>query len=239
MSKFKLACAALATLIFVFASHSRAVAQTTLFNIPSTDVQGKGRLYTETDFIAHFDKYDNGGFQTLGLRGVYGLGKNLEVGANTYFTRSGASELPIEIQPNFKYQAYSNEKHGVAVAGGAMFFVPVRNRANGDFSTMTYATASKKVKEINGARFTGGAYTMLGAKQANGTKTGTILAYEQPLAKRLTFTIDYFSGKNRVGYASASLAVTLSPNSVIYAGYNFGNGGRGNNSFMIYHGYTF
>ena len=42
-------------------------AQSTIFNMPSTDVQGKKTFYVEGDFIAHFDKQEKGGFQTYGF----------------------------------------------------------------------------------------------------------------------------------------------------------------------------
>ena len=72
-----------------------------------------------------------------------------------------------------------------------------------------------------------------------GTKNGAILAYEQPLTGKLSFIADWYSGKNRFGYAAAGFGLTLTRRSSLYAGYNFGNSGRANNSLGLFYGYTF
>src|SRR5689334_16004172 len=41
-----------------------ASAQSTIFNIPSTDAVAKQKVYFEFDFISHLESHDNGGFQT-------------------------------------------------------------------------------------------------------------------------------------------------------------------------------
>jgi hypothetical protein len=38
---------------------------------------------------------------------------------------------------------------------------------------------------------------------------------------------------------TAGTGITLSPANNIYAGYSFGNQGRGNNSLGVYYGHTF
>src|SRR5437763_4509445 len=59
-----------------------ARAQSTIFNIPSTDTVAKKKVYFEFDFISHLESDDNGGFQTYVPRAVVGLGKGVEVGVN-------------------------------------------------------------------------------------------------------------------------------------------------------------
>src|SRR4051812_41284969 len=76
-----------------------ASAQSTLFNIPSTDVVAKKSVYLEMDFLAHLESYDKGGFQGYVPRAVVGLGGKLEAGVNVAFTRSG-SPNSVELQPN-------------------------------------------------------------------------------------------------------------------------------------------
>ena len=48
----------------VVAGHNVARAQSTIFNIPSTDVVAKKKTYLEFDFISHLESHDEGGFQT-------------------------------------------------------------------------------------------------------------------------------------------------------------------------------
>ena len=233
----KLAIVTLA-IVLMHIGFTHTSAQTTIFNAPSTDVTSKGKLYVEADFAAHLDKYSNGGFQTYAFRSTYGAAKNLEVGANVFYTRNGSTS-PVEIQPNFKWQAYSNEKHGVAVSTGGVLFIPVNDSAGDRPTGMVYSNISKEIKGAKGLRLTGGGYAMVGAKRIVGTRGGVVLGLEKPVAKRVTFIADWFSGKNRVGYSAAGFSVAVTKKQTLFAGYNFGNSGRGNNGIAVFYGYSF
>lgn len=213
-------------------------AQSTIFNVPSTDTLEKKRVLVEADFISHFDKYSNGGFQTYGYRMVYGLRKKVEVGANFYYTHNG-SRVPYELQANLKWNAYQNEKHGFALSGGAQLFVPLNKPAGRKTYGMVYGNASKTVKKLKGARLTGGAYHIIKPEANFGSRKGFLFGYEQPLRRRLSFLADWYTGKNRFGYAAAGLGYAINSRTAIYAGYNWGNSGRGNNAFSFYYSYTF
>ena len=102
-----------ALLLFV----SPAAAQSTLFTAPTTDVQARGSVYLEADFITHFASYKDGGYQTYGPRVVVGLPKNTEVGVNVFYNKSSGPE-PVELQPNFKWKFFENETRGLAAAAG-------------------------------------------------------------------------------------------------------------------------
>lgn len=213
-------------------------AQTTIYNVPSTDVLPEKLFYVEADFAAHLDKFSKGGFQTFGYRTVYGVRKNLEVGANFFYTRNGVT-APKEFQANVKWQAYKNEKHGFAVSTGAVVFVPLNKAAGRRTFSMFYSNASKIIKDTNGTRLTGGVYTVAGANRDFGTKTGAIIGFEQPLKPRLSFTADWYSGKNRFGYSAAGFSYAVTKKQYLYSGYNFGNSGRANNFISVFYGYTF
>lgn len=215
-------------------------AQSTIFNIPSTDVQGEKTLYVEADFIAHFDKFENGGFQTYGLRAVYGAGARIEIGANYFYTRfSRGTAGAKELQPNIKYQIYESEKKDFAVATGALAFVPLNEAAGRRTFGMIYANAGKTIERTGGTRLTGGYYAVIGAKRESGTRQGTMFGVEQPVTSKLRFTGDWFSGKNRFGYAAAGFDYTFDDHHYMQVGYNWGNTGRGNNAFTALYGYTF
>ena len=47
-------------------------AQSTIFNIPSTDVVAAKKTYVEFDVIAHLESHKDGGFQTYVPRVVFG-----------------------------------------------------------------------------------------------------------------------------------------------------------------------
>src|SRR6266436_4805800 len=65
--------------------NGNAAAQSTLFNIPSTDVVAEKKVYVEFDFVSHLESHANGGFQTYVPRVVYGVAKKVEIGANVTF----------------------------------------------------------------------------------------------------------------------------------------------------------
>lgn len=213
-------------------------AQSTLFNIPSTDIVPEKKVYLEFDFISHLDGYEDGGFQQYIPRAVYGVRKNFEVGVNVSFLRTGSPNA-VEIQPNVKYQPYYSEKHGVAVSTGAILFAPITRRTGTDTFGMIYANASKQFKGSFGPRFTGGAYGLVKRATGTGDKAGAMIGYEQPLFKRVKFVADWYSGTNRFGYGTPGIAVTTSKTSAFYAGYSIGNSGRRNNSLFVYWGMTF
>jgi hypothetical protein len=218
---------------------ANAYGQTTLWNAPSTDVQTTGKTYAEADFFTHFAAADKGGFQSYGSRFVYGLRKKMEVGFNAFYTKAGDVSVPVEVQPNFKLQIFNDEAKGVAVSVGGMAYVPVNHRAGTDTFGLVYSTMSKKTKADHGPRLTGGFYQMIGRDKGLGARTGAIAGIEQPMFKRMSFVADWYSGKNRFGYAGGGLAFVVSKKSLLYAGYNVGNQGRGNNYFSVLYGYTF
>jgi hypothetical protein len=224
--------------LFIVAASLMVAAQSTIFNIPSTDVLDEKRLYVEGDLIAHFDKWEKGGFQTYGYRMVYGLRPELEVGVNFFYTRNG-NTAPKELQLNAKYKVFSREKWGFAVSSGAQIFVPLNRSAGRRAFGMFYSNASKIVKRTRETRLTGGFFTVFGAERGFGTKNGALIGVEQPLTEKLTFTADWYSGKNRFGYAAAGFAYSFAKRHYIQVGYNWGNAGRGNNSLTALYGFTF
>jgi hypothetical protein len=228
-----------ATVLFVLLPKSAVVAQSTLFNVPSTDVVSKKKVYLEFDFLSHFESHNNGGFQIYAPRAVFGVSKGVEVGVNITAVDAFAPDQPIYISPNVKWQFYSNEKTGVAVSAGGLFYTPIVHRGGADTYGFIYSVVSKKVKSEYGPRFTGGGYVLPGLAKGTGTRGGAIVGYEQALAKRVTFVADWFSGKNAFGYVTPGFSFTLPKSSLLNVGYSFGNRGRGNNALFVYYGITF
>ena len=104
---------------------------------------------------------------------------------------------------------------------------------------MIYANGSKEIGRLNGLKVTGGVYHILGGGPGFGTKTGAMVAVEQPISKRVTFIGDWFTGKNRLGYVNAGVSFAITKRQYIMGGYSWGNSGRGNNALSVYYGYTF
>lgn len=225
-------------LILIVVAQQNVSAQSSIFNVPTTDVLEPQELTVEADYIAHIAPYEKAGFQYFGPAIIYGVRKNFEIGVNFFYTRSIEPDA-AEIQPHAKWQFYHNEESGFAAAAGGILFIPLKNRATTSTRAMLYATLSQQVKSRYGPRLTAGAYSFAGRMQEGENRSGILLGYEQPLHKKLLFVADWFSGYNSVGYAAAGLGITLPKESYLYAGYSFGNQGRGNNWLGIYFGRTF
>ncbi|HKP39355.1 MAG TPA: hypothetical protein VJT71_21030 [Pyrinomonadaceae bacterium] len=228
-----------AVLFFIFTA-STTSAQSTVMNAPSTDVVSARKVYLEMDFITNY-AWARGDerFANYLPRAVVGVGKNIEVGANVSYTRVPGGGEPLELQPNAKWQFYSNEEKGLAASVGCMWFVPVTHRSGTDTFGQCYSVASKRFKGDYGPRFTGGAYTLIAASRDQGTRTGAIAAYEQPLANRLSFIVDWQTGDNRFGFISPALNVSTPRNGNLSAGYAIANRGRGRNWLFLFYGQQF
>ncbi|MEZ5305509.1 MAG: hypothetical protein R2684_00035 [Pyrinomonadaceae bacterium] len=224
--------------LLVFASSLSIAAQTVISVMPSTDVTSESRTLVEADFGAHLDSYANGGYQAYAFRATHGIGKNMEIGANVVYSRNGASDA-AEFQPNFKWKAYDNEDNGVSVSAGTLVFVPLNKHTGSRPVAMVYSVAGKRFKSAGGLKFTGGGYTMIGAEQDFGTKTGAMVGVEKSISKRVGFLGDWTSGKNRVGYGTAGLSFAVTNSQTLFVGYSVGNEGRANNGLMFTYGKVF
>jgi hypothetical protein len=214
-----------------------AFAQSTIFNIPTTDAVAAKKVYFEFDFVSHLESHDNGGFQTYVPRVVVGAGKGVEVGLNVGTTDSIGSTL-VYAQPNIKWRFYGNDDNGVATSVGTILYTPLKDHDINDTFGLFYANISKKFKGDYGPRLTFGGYG-IGGMEADVDKGGVIVGYEQPLAKKASFVVDWFSGKNAFGYVTPGLSFTLPRNGLFNIGYSIGNYGRKNNGLFIYYGLTF
>src|SRR5215467_643939 len=195
----------------------KALAQSTIFNIPSTDVVAKKKVYFEFDFISHLESPDNGGFQTYVPRVVVGVGKGVEVGLNVASTHSAAPTV-VYAQPNIKWRFYANEESGTAMSAGAIAFTPLKDRSVNDSFGFFYGNASKKFKGAYGPRFTVGGYGIAGLS-ADVDKGGAMVGYEQPVSGKVSFVTDWFSGRNGFGYVTPGFSFALPKNQLINVGY--------------------
>jgi hypothetical protein len=215
-------------------------AQSTLMNVPSTDVVAAKKVYLEMDFITNY-AWERGDdrFQNYIPRTVIGVGKNIEVGVNVSYTHVPGGGEPVELQPNAKWQFYNNEQKGIAAAVGCIGFVALTHRSGTRKFAQCYGVASKQLKGNYGPRFTGGAYALLNAHETEKTKTGAIVAYEQPIVDKVDFIVDWFSGDNRFGYVSPGISFTTPHDGSLSLGYLIANHGRGKNALFAYYGLTF
>src|SRR5215470_6364988 len=123
MNNHKFLALTAALVLFVFAE--RATAQSTIFNIPTTDTVAKGKVYFEFDYLPQIPKPDaSDRLHIVNPRIVAGPGGNVEVGANvaTYHLPGNNTVL---FQPNIKWKFMDDNNAGLAAAGGGILFTPL------------------------------------------------------------------------------------------------------------------
>ncbi len=256
MKRSKVFSGLFVALLFVVAAQT-ALAQSTIFNIPSTDTVDKGKGYFEFDFLPQTSVATGAERAYIyNPRLVVGLPNNAEAGVNFFtFHQKGSSPATSGyIQPNFKWKFYKNDDAGVALSAGILWNTPLNNRSAQDSWGYVYANVSKKVKTGNyGPRFTAGPYGVLGANQDPakgpisfaGRRAGVILGYEQPVHPKASIVADWFSQENGLGYFTPGMSFTLPANGLLNIGYSLGNDSydnkkNPNNRFLfVYYGITF
>jgi hypothetical protein len=233
----------------------RATAQSTIFNVPTTDTVEKGKGYFEFDFLPQAAGPDIGASTIIyNPRLIAGVPHDVEVGVNVpvYHNSSFDPSNLAYVQPNVKWKYYKNDDRGVAAAAGVVANVPLNSRDAQLAWAYVYGNISKKVKSGNyGPRFTAGPYSVF-AKQDDpikvgflGTRGGVLLGYEQPLSSKISFVADWFSGKNSIGYFTPGISITLPHNGLFNAGYSIGNDSWENSNatrnryVFLYYGVTF
>jgi len=222
----------------------QALAQSTLFNIPSTDAVGKGKGYFEFDFFAQMPTTSGAPrLYTYAPRVVVGAGAGVEIGTNMVVYDSSSTQSYI--QPNIKWRFAANDDTGIAASVGTMLISPLNNRKTTDTFGMVYGNFSKKVKSSDyGPRFTLGGYGLVDTDGLTKNEVGAIVGFEQPIHSKVTLLADWFSGENFFGYFTPGVSFTLPRSSLLNIGYSMGNDSfdkpkNNNRSLFIYWGITF
>jgi hypothetical protein len=228
----------------LFCSAQIARAQSTLFNIPTTDTVAKGKVYLEFDYLPQIPKPAGADRQyTINPRIVAGPGGDIEFGSNFAVFRTPPTTTTL-FQPNIKWKFAKDDNKGLAAAVGVILYTPLNHANTTDTFSLLYGSFSKRVKRANyGPRFTAGPYGVVGGGRTfAGPKAGALVGYEQPLHSKITFVADWFSGKNFFGYFTPGVSITFPANGVFNAGYSIGNDsyhGNDNRFLFLYYGVTF
>jgi hypothetical protein len=240
--------------VFLGVAPQSARAQSTIFNIPSTDTVDKGKGYFEFDVLPQAPGPDKGASTSIfNPRLVVGLPHDAEIGFNVpiYHNGDGSPTSLAYFQPDVKWKAYKNDDMFVAATVGVVGNIPMNSRDNQLSWAYVYGNVSKKVGK-DGPRFTAGPYGVI-AKQDDpkavgfvGTRGGVLLGYEQPLSGPVSFVADWFSGQNNLGYFTPGVSIALPHSGLLNIGYSIGNDSVGSNSAapkdrfaFFYYGITF
>ena len=213
-------------------------AQQTIFNVPSTDVLDRGKVYAELDVPFKPNESEGvGRFSSFVPRIVVGVGGRTEVGLNvTGNIQPGADTTTLV--PVVKHKLYDGGDNGWAFVVGDNLFIPVRNRQY-DAGNYLYAAFSKTAGRT---RMTAGGYHYTpGVVAPNAQRAGGQFGFEQTINPRLTLAADWMTGRHANGYFTPGAIFKPHPKVTGYAGYSIGNGGasRGNHFFLLEVGYNF
>jgi hypothetical protein len=207
-----------------------ADAQQTIFNVPTSDVLDRGKVYAELDVSFKTNNQDAlRRFSSFVPRIVVGTGGNVEVGLNvTGNIQPGADSTTLV--PTVKWKFYQNEKKGLALFIGTNFFIPVRNRAN-NFGTYSYVAVSKT---INKTRLTGGGYVASRNVFApNAVRGGGQFGIEQTLNSKFTIAADWITGTHASGYFTPGVIYRPHPKVTTYWSYSIGNADASNGHHFL------
>lgn len=231
-------------ILFILCASRLAVAQETTFNVPSPDVLTAKTVYLETDNYFRTWDTDSGHAAFTYLRGVVGVGKNVEVGIN-----SGAADLrhasnstpfidaAIKWRPILKEIVSSARTPGnigvyIGNTAGVCFHGDTQGRAR----NLTYAAGTLKLPNLQ-TRLAVGPY--FATKYEFGERRfGTMLTVDQPIPgiNGLEVAADWFSGDG--GYLTPGFIYNRW-NFTLYVGYGLANTARADDLMTMELGYTF
>jgi hypothetical protein len=217
---------------------STTCAQQTIFNVPTTDVLDRSRVYAELDVsLKPTDSTSIARFSSFVPRLVVGVGSHVEIGLNiTGNIQPGADTTTLV--PAIKWKPYQGEDNGIAVVVGDHLYIPVRNRA---YKAGNYAYVEISKTFSNGMRVTAGGYNFTRNVVASANRSGGQFGFELPLTKKVTVAADWFTGRHAAGYFTPGVVVKVGPKVAGYAGYSIGNQNlsSGNHFFLLELGYNF
>ncbi len=207
--------------IFTLAAGVDASAQQTIFNVPSSDILDKGKVYVEFDATFKFNNDDAvRRFSSFVPRVVVGTGRNVEVGLNVTGNIQPGRDTTTVV-PSIKWRPYHNEKKGWSIVVGDNVYVPVRNRP---YKIGNYAYAQVSKTFATGTRVTAGGYHFTKNVVApNASRAGGQFGFEQTVNKYLNINADWYTGKHAAGYFTPGVAVKPHRKVTAYFGYSIGN----------------
>jgi len=225
----KLAAAA----VFFSALAASALAQQTIFNVPSADVLDPGKVYLETDEL--FRPADPK-FSSTAIRGVVGALPRMEAGVNF-----GGFDSPGGIVPTatvaVKIQPVRAGEFTLTAGGYGLFYL--KGGEDGDPAGLGYGFASYRIPNVGTRIEVGGWYSSAGYAKPSSTG-GALATFEQPLPwiRGLTLAADWWSGENSIGYLSPGFIYSFG-HWTAYAAYSIKNGDSKGDGGLIELGYSF
>lgn len=210
-----------------------ALAQQTIFNVPSADVLDPGKVYGEVDELF---RPTEPSLSSTTIRGVVGVVPGIEGGVNF-----GGFNSPGGIVPTATAAVKIQPLHvgGFSLTAGGYGLFYLRGSEDGNPAGMGYGFASYRIAGPETRIDVGGWYSSAGFAKPTSTG-GALVTFEQPLpwVKGLTLAADWYSGVNSIGYFSPGFIYGFG-HWTAYAAYTMKNGDSKGNGGLIELGYSF
>lgn len=216
-------CALVASLLLCLAPWARA--QQYVWSVPSADVAAKGSTLLE--LYAYWGPAHPRSLY-FGPRWIQGVGGGVEVGANLSANLTPESDARAELA--LKWQPW--QAHGWAATAGTTAYLPLHGLSY-DLGQLAWGHLTRSF--ASGARLSAGACLFSPGVVAEAAwRGGAMLAWEQPLGRRLTLGVDWISGSHDAGYLTAGLYYELRAGRYLSAGHAIGNhGARDGNHYLV------
>ena len=230
---------ATAILMLLYGGLSLVHGQQTVFNVPTTDVLDKGKVYFELDISAKPNDSDAlNKFSSFVPRIVVGTGHHIEIGLNLLGNVQPGPDSTT-LMPAIKWKVYDGKDNGWAIALGNHFFIPVRNKAY-DLGSHSYVMVQKTFKTKTRVGFGAGVFSR-DVVAANAIRGVGQFTFEQPVTDKFGLASDWFTGKHANGYWTSGGYYKLTKKLTGYAAYSVGNANatKGNHFFYFELGYNF
>lgn len=230
---------ATAILMLLYGGLSLVHGQQTVFNVPTTDVLDKSKVYFELDISAKPNDSDAlNKFSSFVPRLVVGAGNRVEVGLNILGNVQPGPDSTT-LAPAVKWKVYDGGDNGWAFAVGDNVFIPVRNKSY-DVGTYAYTMVQKTFKTKTRVGF-GGYFFSKNVVAPNANRAGGQFTFEQPVTDKFGLAADWFTGKHASGYFTSGGYYKLTKKLTGYAAYSVGNANatKGNHFFYFELGYNF
>ncbi len=220
-------------IIIFFGQALSAYSMQTIFNVPSADVTPKGKIFLLEE--AQFRSWNPGSYHVFTTLSGYGIGHNTEIDVNLFNVGSPATQnismgtgfktsIPL---PVFKEMCPKRE---IKLTVGSSLLIGLEGNGVGNW---TYVHLSGRLPKVN-TRLTAG--VSYGTHQVFGVdKTSFIAGVEQPINKKTTLLLDWFSGNEHwAGYLIAGGSYSLPKGPTIFIGYQIPNSSKiGASGFVI------
>jgi hypothetical protein len=218
--------------------NSIALAQLTILNVASADVQDKNQLYLRVDTTAFVSSGDT----TIAPNFIYGLGHNVDVGLNINAFGIPAGFANRSIVPNIKWKFISGKSdapnHFDMYVGNQVFFPTF----HGTFDAGNYLYSAGALTFHSNTRVTAGAWDSQNVVNT-GNHGGALLGIEQTIAHQkerslVTLAADWQSGRGSNGALALGSMFFPTDRWMIIPTFQIANSGDHNaNAIVMFIGY--